>query len=226
VRGVTAPDLATLVEQLDDVDVGVRLRALATGVRHRVPGLVRALRERAPQQRDPTVRTAFVTALVRLGDDALLVEVARALRHKEPTVVVGAARVLGQIGDRRAVPNLIEAFQTDDAVVGAAVARALGQLGDVAVVPWLIAALGQGFCVDACAQALGQLRDTRARAPLAAALATATDAKTRLLLAQAVHAVDEGADDSDVDAGADNADNPDNANIDGAGDDVDLRGRG
>ncbi len=201
--------LVDLTRELDDDDVAVRLRALQRGVTARPPGLVKVLRERVARQKDPTVRTAFVTALVQLGEDALLHEVARALRHRDPVVVTGAARVLGNIGDRRAVPNLIEAFKTEDPGVGAAVARALGQLGDVVVVPWLIAALEQGFCVEACALALGTLGDARALAVLQAlsssfspgfasnttntANPTNTEARVRLAVAQALHALQERA---------------------------------
>lgn len=186
--------LSDLTRDLDDVDVDVRRRALVRGLELRPPGLVKVLRERAGRQTDPTLRTAFVTTLVQLGEDVLLREVARALRHKDPVVVVGAARVLAQIGDARAVPNLIEAFKTDDVVVGAAVARALGALGDPVVVPWLLAALEQGFCADVCAAALGVLGDGRARAALEAAQ-QAADPRLRLAAAQALHALDERGDD-------------------------------
>jgi HEAT repeat protein len=186
--------LDDLARDLDDADVAVRLRALARGVAARTPGFVKAVRARAPLQQDPVVRTAFVTALVRLGEDALLKEVARALRHRDAVVVTGAARVLGAIGDARAVPNLIEAFKTEDVVVGAAVARALGQLGDVVVVPWLIAALEQGFCVEACAQALGALGDARATAALRALASSSSEPRLKLAASQALHALQERGD--------------------------------
>lgn len=197
--------MASVMAGLDDTNVGVRLRALSLGVELRLPGLVKVLRERAPKQTNPVVRTAFVTALVRLGEDALLREVARALRHRDPVVVVGAARVLAQIGDARAVPNLIEAFKTEDVVVGSAVARALGVLGDVVVVPWLLAALEQGFCADACCTALGQLKDERARSGLEAA-ATSSDPRVKLAAAQALHALDEAALDEAADSNDDDDD--------------------
>ncbi|MDP2341123.1 MAG: HEAT repeat domain-containing protein [Deltaproteobacteria bacterium] len=187
-----SPDLADLVRDLDDDDVGVRLGAVRRGLEVRPPGLVRAIRDRIATETDGAVRTAFVVALVRLGEDVLLREVARALRHKDPVVVAGAARVLGEVGDARAVPNLIEAFKTEDVVVGAVVARALGQLGDLVVVPWLLAALEQGFCPEACALALGSLGDARAL-PVLQALSTSTaaDPRLRLAAAQAVHALQE-----------------------------------
>ena len=184
--------LADLVRDLDDADMGVRLAALRRGLELRPPGLVRAIRDRIVQESEGSVRTAFVVALVRLGEEVLLREVARALRHKDPVVVAGAARVLGEVGDARTVPNLIEAFKTEDVVVGAAVARALGQLGDKVVVPWLVAALEQGFCPEACAQALGVLDDPRAL-PALEELSTSTDPRLRLAAAQALHALQERA---------------------------------
>ena len=173
--------LAELVCDLDNDDVGVRLAALRRGLELRPPGLVGALR----------TRTAFVVALVRLGEDVMLLEVARALRNSDPVVVAGAARVLGEVGDARAVPNLIEAFKTADIVIGAAVARALGQLGDRAVVPWLIAALEQGFSVEACAHALGTVGDARALPVLQTLAMSSSDPGWRLAGAQALHALQE-----------------------------------
>lgn len=183
--------LAELVCDLDNDDVGVRLAALRRGLELRPPGLVGALRTRIALESDGGLRTAFVVALVRLGEDVMLLEVARALRNSDPVVVAGAARVLGEVGDARAVPNLIEAFKTEDIVIGAAVARALGQLGDRAVVPWLIAALEQGFCVEACAHALGTLGDARALPVLQTLAMSSSDPRWRLAGAQALHALQE-----------------------------------
>jgi HEAT repeat protein len=171
----TELDPVALLRALDGDDDARRAaaRALADGavaLRQRpgdeLPALVGMLRRRIAGERTPDVRGHLVVALVHLGGDPLLREVARSLRSPDPGVIAGAARVLAAVGDRRVVPNLVEAFRTEDVVAGDAIARALGALGDPVVVPWLVAAAGQGFCVEACCRALGLLGDRRGFATL------------------------------------------------------------
>ena len=138
------------------------IAAVAVAVATRAPGAVGTLRRRLQRPLGPDARTAIVVGIIRLGEDALLKEVAWALRHEDAVVVVGAARILGLVGDVRAVPNLVDALKTDDASIGAAVIAALEQLGDPACLPWLIAALEHRFCAGPCCRALGVLGDDRA----------------------------------------------------------------
>jgi len=195
-------DPQALLRALDDDDDGdarrVVARSLAAGaedVARRPEGerqaFVATLRGRIAGERDAIVRTHLVVTLVRLGGDALLREIARALRSADPHVVAGAARVLGEVGDRRVVPNLVEAFRTEDVVVGAAIAGALGALGDPVVVPWLVAAAAQGFCVEACCRALGHLGDRRAL-PVLQERATDDDERVRLAAREALFRFAEG----------------------------------
>jgi HEAT repeat protein len=128
----------------------------------RTPGTVAAVRAALNRALDVNCRRAAVVAIIRLGEDALLRQVAHALLHDDPVVVVGAARVLADVGDIRAVPNLVEALRTDDRVVGAAIIDALGALGDPAALPWVMSAVEHGFCVEAGCAALGRLGDDRA----------------------------------------------------------------
>ncbi len=175
-----------LLRELGDVDADVR-RAAARGLgsdgHDDVAG---ALRAAIAQERDGTVRVVMVAALVRLGGDALLREVARSLKSADAAVVAGAVRVLAAVGDRRVVPNLVDAFRTDDVVIGAAVAAALGDLGDPVVVPWLAAAADQGFCVAASCRALGALGDPRAL-PALQKHVDDDDARIRLAAREALH---------------------------------------
>lgn len=148
----------------DAVDDDALIDAVAFAVAARIPHTISTLRQRLKspvRPIGPAARTALVVGIIRLGEDALLREVAQALHHADVTVVVGAARILGAVGDVRAVPNLVEALKTDDVVVGAAVIEALGVLGDAACVPWLVAALEHRFCAVAACAALGRLGDGR-----------------------------------------------------------------
>ena len=174
--------LVAVDDAVDDDDV---LAAVAVVVAGRVPGAVGALRRRLQRSIGPQARTAVVVGIIRLGGDALLKEVARALRHEDAVVVVGAARILGLVGDVRAVPNLVDALKTDDAVICAAVIDAMAQLGDAACVPWLVAALEHRFCVGACCRALAVLGDERAVEALRAALVD-DDEGCRFAAAQAL----------------------------------------
>jgi HEAT repeat protein len=177
---------AQWLRDLDDVDAGVRTTAARGLGDERHDDVAGALRGAIARERDGAVRTVMVASLVRLAGDALLREVARALKSTDVAVVVGAARVLACTGDRRVVPNLLEAFRTDDVVVGAAVATALGALGDPVVVPWLVAAVEQGFCVEQGCRALGLIGDHRAL-PALRARASDDDASVRLAAREALH---------------------------------------
>lgn len=149
-------------EQLRSADGDAFCAAVARVVARRPAGAVTALRAALARPLEPAARRAAVVGIIRLGEDALLREVARALRHDDAAVVIGAARILGDVGDRRAVPNLVEALRTDDVAVGDAVIAALGRLGDPAALPWVVAAAEHGFCVEAACHALGALGDDRA----------------------------------------------------------------
>ena len=178
---------AQALRELDDVVADVRKAAARALVDDRHDDVAGALRAASARERDAGVRAVLVASLVRLGGDALLREVARALKSPDAAVVAGAARVLACVGDRRVVPNLIEAFRTDDVAVGAAVAAAFGDLGDVVVVPWLVVAVEQGFCVEASCRALGVLGDRRAL-PALRRRAADDDDRVRLAAREALHA--------------------------------------
>ncbi len=165
---VAATDRTNDVSDDDAVDDVVALRAgdadsFVAAVRRlerrRVPGAIAALRAALQRPLTPAARRAAVVAIVRLGDDLILREVAHALRHDQAAVVIGASRILGEIGDRRAVPNLVEALRTDDEAVGDAILSALGQLGDPASLPWVMAAAEHGFCVETACHVMGAIGD-------------------------------------------------------------------
>lgn len=198
VAGVDPP-----VDDADGVDGGVDdvaalavaggpafIGACARVTAARVPGSVAALKAALGRPLDVTCRRAAVVAIIRLGEEALLRQVAHALRHEDPVVVVGAARVLAAVGDVRAVPNLVEALRTDDRTIGAAVIDALGALGDPAALPWVISAVDHGFCVEAGCAALGRLGDGRAIAPLQK-LANSPDRGVALAASQALVRLEE-----------------------------------
>ncbi|HEY1098205.1 MAG TPA: hypothetical protein VGF99_04725, partial [Myxococcota bacterium] len=106
---VSDPDARLVAVDLAVEDEALRA-AVDVVVAHRVAGGVGTLRRRLTSTTaplSPSARTLLVVGIIRLGEDTLLREVARALRHDDTAVVVGAARTLALVGDTRAVPNLV-----------------------------------------------------------------------------------------------------------------------
>ncbi len=187
----SAADLLSAIDAaVDRGDDDAFVAACDVVVAARPIGAVRTLRRAMRRPLGPGARRAGVVAIVRLGDDALLKEVAQALRSDEALVVVGAARILGAVGDRRAVPNLIEALRTDDPTVGEAVIDALGALGDNVALPWVLAAVEHGFCVEAACRCLGALGDARAL-PALRRVHDGSDRRLALAAAQALVRLEE-----------------------------------
>lgn len=127
-----------------------------------VKSALKPLKELTEKDPDGSVRQAAAVAVIRIGGDTLLAEIAKNLRHEDPEVVAHAAVTLGKVGDPKIVPNLIAAFQTEDPLVGSAVAWALGRLGDPRAISWLGAALENGFVSANAAEALGRIGDIEA----------------------------------------------------------------
>lgn len=111
------------------------------------------------------VRFAAAQALVKLqGVKALI----KALGDGDENVRIEAARALGNLGDARAVEPLSEALCDSDFHVQLIAAEALVKMHAVVT---LIEALGTGHSgVPYAAEALGELKDARAVAPLIKAL--------------------------------------------------------
>ncbi|MCB9638793.1 MAG: HEAT repeat domain-containing protein [Myxococcales bacterium] len=124
-----------------------------------VKAALKPLKEIVEKDPDGAVRQAAAIAVIRIGGDPLLAEVAKNLRHENPEVVAHAAVTLGKVGDAKVVPNLLAAFQTEDSLVGSAVAWALGRIGDSRAIQWLGAALENGFVPANAAEALGRIGD-------------------------------------------------------------------
>jgi HEAT repeat protein len=177
-------------EQLRSGDGDAFVATVGRVVARRAPGTVGVLRAALGRPLQPVARRAAITGILRLGEDALLREVAHALRHDDVAVVIGAARILGDVGDRRAVPNLVEALRTDDEAVGDAVLSALGRLGDPAALPWIVAAAEHGFCVETACHALGVLGDARAE-PILRRLRDDSRRRVALAAARALAALQE-----------------------------------
>lgn len=188
--GADRVDLDDALDVIGTADGDAFVLACATVAASRAPGAVSALRRALQRPLSSAARRAGVVAVIRLGEDALLVEVARALRHEDVAVVVGAARILGDVADRRAVPNLVEALRTDNERVGDAVLWALGRLGDAAALPWVAAAAEHGFCVEAACRTLGELDDARA-VPVLRRLTERPDRRVALAAAQALARLEE-----------------------------------
>ena len=148
-----------LIAALQQPDAATRSDAAEIlGQRKSRPALA-PLKQVAEKDPDGSVRQIAAIAVIRIGGDPLLAEIAKNLRSEDPQVIAHAAVTLGKVGDPKIVPNLIQAFQTEDPLVGSAVAWALGRLGDPRAISWLGAALENGFVSANAAEALGRIAD-------------------------------------------------------------------
>jgi HEAT repeat protein len=134
------------------------------------------------------VRSAAAIALVRMGDRAMLQGSICGLKDPSPKAVAGAALALGLSKSKDAVPHLLEAFHTHDPKVGGAVATALGMIGDSRAAAPLLAALKADFVPAEACKALGCLGDTTA-APAVIKALRHRDQKVRCLAARSLAAL-------------------------------------
>ena len=148
---------ATLLSSLDSDTEQERGEAAALlGQRGEVSALER-LKQLAAEDTADVVRQKAALAVLQLGGEELLAEVAKHLRDDDPGAVAHAAITLGKVGNPVVVPNLLQAFQTESAEIGAAVAWALGQLKDNRAIEWLSTSLKHGFVSANAAEALGEI---------------------------------------------------------------------
>jgi HEAT repeat protein len=170
-------DLDNLLQQLDDDDSNVRLRAADAlgkiGGNIAINALCRALGDKDPN--DPVgscnVRLSAVYALARIGKPA--VEALCKMSENFDKDVRGmACSALGKIADLRAVQPLCAALSDDEGDVRASAVCALGEIGRLAVEP-LCRMLDpkEDWTVRTCAaNALARIGDARAVEPLREAL--------------------------------------------------------
>ena len=198
-----APDVAAL---LDDADVGIRRKAAAVCYALRAPSTVASLRRSLAKDEDDEVRRWASLALARAGEpapalaQALLRDPSREWRRR-------AALALGERADARAcdelgawwdttapAPNQAgkngEAPQIDLELASVReLLEATSKARCRSAVPSLVRALADVRARPYVADALGQLGDDRAQAPLLALLATEPYVTTRRHEAQALVAL-------------------------------------
>lgn len=189
-------DIAGLTRALGHRNPTVRAQAATTlgelGAVIAIPALAAALRDQ-----NSDVRESVVEALGKFREPNAVEAVIAGLTDTNSGLRRRAARVLGQQGDRRAIATLIRALSDETWPVRAEAAKALGRIGDpLAVEPvigyllktllaerpaglfqsdteQLLAAAASDSTWPECqaaAEALGQLRDSRATQPLVGAL--------------------------------------------------------
>lgn len=134
----------------------------------------------ALKDQDDYVRAGAAEALGYIGDQQAVLPLLRALEDKESHVRFNAALALGRLGDPRALQALVTALADEGILMEIAVRRVLPMIsrrwkkseGARAAVPSLVVALNHAnhYVRAAAARALGDLRDARAIAPLAAVL--------------------------------------------------------
>jgi HEAT repeat protein/3',5'-cyclic AMP phosphodiesterase CpdA len=80
-------------------------------------------------------------ALGKIGSDAAIPELVKALNHEDSSVCWRAAKALGKIGSDAAIPELVQALNHEDSYVRESAAEALGKIGSDAAIPELVKAL-------------------------------------------------------------------------------------
>ncbi len=190
---IGAAAVRPLIASLKDDSPAVRLYAAqALGLiadARAVTPLIAALNDPRPE-----VRVQVAAALGRMKDGRAFQPLAGALlSDREGSVRLQAVKGLGELRDARAVQPLISVLGDDDPDIRAAAVTALGLLGRPAFGA-LAAALGDK---DArrrqhAAQALGEIRDPRAIAPLIAIMKDA-DPNVRFRAYQALGRIGEPA---------------------------------
>jgi len=165
----------TLIEALTDPSPAVRVAAAnalgAIGDRQATQALLPLLRDRHNEQ----ARTAAINALGKLQDASAVDDLLEIANDESDVWAVRKASVeaLGEIRDTRAVDCLVNTLSDQYATVREASALALGKIGSNEATLPLLSTLDTSSLWAlrvAAANALGELRDPRATAPLSNAL--------------------------------------------------------
>jgi hypothetical protein len=176
-----APDVAAL---LDDANRAIRARAAEVSFDLHAPVVAPALRRALKQENgggDESVRRWAALALVRMGQapgpdaDALL-------RDPSPAWRRAAALAFAEQGDPRGAADLAAAWADRGGLEylrGIEILTALARIRDRAAVPALIRSLDDVRFRPFVADALGEIGDPAARAPLATVLASETQVTSR-----------------------------------------------
>lgn len=161
-------------------DAEVRLEAAHSLGQYGEPRqAVRSLLDALESEEDARVRTAVLEALSHRGDEVAVEGIAAFLPDAGLSARRAGIRALGSIGGDDAVRVLVEWLGAED--VSDEVVEALVRTGADAV-PRLLRALPVPASSSASARVLGRLGDTRAVAPLAAALGDAPSATAVVML--------------------------------------------
>lgn len=166
------PAVPLLLRALGDKDWRVRKTAVEALVGLGGTEVTAGLVQRLSAEDNAGARNSAIEALVLLGA-ASVQPLLPLLGTRDADVRKFAVDILGDIRDANAVPLLIEQLRDTDENVRVATAEALGKIRDRRAVDALtgcLAAYDQGWLDYAAAEALGEIGDERALAPLLAAL--------------------------------------------------------
>lgn len=192
-----AEDLAPL---LDDARVEIRRAAARAAFGLRDKGIAAQLRRAATKDEDANVRSWAALAAGRLGEKEDRPLVDPLLKDPDPKIRLGAALVLGELGDKKAEPELLARWNA--AFVDPKGVRGSGELDEArellvafaklkarTAVPSLVAMLPDVRLRPYVVDALKDIGDGRARAPLLAIFAEERYVHLRPKEAQALAAL-------------------------------------
>ena len=119
---------------------------------------------------DSNRRVGAVEALARTGDERAVQPLIQALRDENGKVRAAAAEALGEINDSRAIEPLIQALADDDSDVRSRATDALAKMGRPASDKLILALENENILIkQGAAEALGEIKETRAIEPLISA---------------------------------------------------------
>ena len=101
----------------------------------------------------------IVELLGKIGSEAAIPPLVKALEHSNSDVRSSAVSALAQIGSEAAIPGLLQALEHSDSDVRSSAANALGQISSEAAIPGLLQALKDFYWTvrHSAANALGQI---------------------------------------------------------------------
>jgi HEAT repeat protein len=152
---LTQSGIYSLIQDLKNPDIGVRLSAVHTLGNNRDTRAVKPLIDTLKNDTDYRVRCVAATALGKIGDKSAVEPLIESLKEdKEGDVRSYTAEALGMLGDTRAVEPLLESLTHDQFYSGSNAAKSLGKMREKRAIGPLIDSFGNGFTESAASEAL------------------------------------------------------------------------
>jgi HEAT repeat protein len=152
---VTRSEINSLIQDLKNPDIGVRLNAVHTLGNTGDTRAVKPLIDTLENDTDYRVRCVAATALGKIGDKSAVEPLIESLKEdKAGDVRSYTAEALGMVGDSRAVEPLIESLTQDQYYGGSNAAKALGKMREKRAIGPLIDSFGNAWTEGGASQAL------------------------------------------------------------------------